>query len=129
SIYNAATPIMTLLLTPLMLRSERLHRFQVIGVVMGILGVFLLTGPWRFIFSDQGHLAANLACVGAPVSYAFAVLYLRRSVASLPYDSTTLSAVQVVTASMIVLLIAPLNATTPIRLTLTVALGMLVLGA
>ena len=53
-------------------------------------------------------LAANLACLGAPICYGFAGLYLRRFVAGLPYDSLTLAATQLVPAPLIVGIPAPL---------------------
>ena len=86
SIYNAATPIMTLLLTPLILRSERLGPARTAGLVIGILGVVVLTGPWQLIGSNdlRSTIPAQLACLGATASYGFAGLYLRRFVSGLP---------------------------------------------
>lgn len=128
SIFNASTPIMTLLLAPLILRSERLSRVQTGGLFIGIVGVTVLTGPWRFVGSDQGSLAANLACLGAPICYGFAGLYLRRFVAGLPYDSITLAATQLVSASLIVVILAPMNATDPITVTPAIIASLLALG-
>lgn len=130
SIFNAATPIMTLLLTPLMLRSERLRGLQVVGLVIGLIGVAVLTGPWELIGSGalSKSLPAQLACLGAPLCYGFAGLYLRRFVSGLPYDSITLSSVQLVTASLVVLLLAPVNARDAIALNTPIVLSMVVLG-
>ena len=88
SIYNAATPIMTLLLTPLILRSERLGPARTAGLVIGILGVVVLTGPWQLLGSSdlRSTIPAQVACLGATTSYGFAGLYLRRFVSGLPYD-------------------------------------------
>jgi drug/metabolite transporter (DMT)-like permease len=130
SIYNATTPIMTLLLTPLMLRSERLGRPRVLGLLVGIAGVVVLSAPWLLIGS--GDLAATLpvqlACLGATLSYGFAGLYLRRVVSGLPYDSVTLSSVQLVMASGVVLLLAPFDARGPVSLDVPVVASMLALG-
>jgi drug/metabolite transporter (DMT)-like permease len=119
SIYNATTPIMTLLLAPLVLRSERLSRARVIGLVVGIVGVLVLTGPWQLIgdLALRSSAPAQLACLGATASYGFAGLYLRRFVSGLPYDSVTLSSVQLIAASAIVLVLAPFDAQGPISLT------------
>lgn len=129
SIYNATTPIMTLLLTPLVLSSQRLGRFQVVGLLIGIVGVTVLVAPWQFIGNPQGGLAANLACLAAPICYGFAGLYMRRFVTGLPYDTVTIAAVQLATASAIVLLLSPITAMTPVALSPTIVLCMIALGA
>jgi drug/metabolite transporter (DMT)-like permease len=130
SIYNATTPIMTLLLTPLMLRSERLSGSRIMGLVVGIVGVVVLTGPWQLIGSGDiaTTLPAQLACLGATVSYGFAGLYLRRFVSGLPYDAVTLSSVQLAMAAGVVLLIAPFDARGPIALNLPVVSSVVALG-
>jgi drug/metabolite transporter (DMT)-like permease len=130
SIYNATTPIMTLLLTPLVLRSERLDRSRAAGLVVGILGVVVLTGPWQLFGTGdvRATLPAQLACLGATVSYGFAGLYLRRFVSGLPYDSVTLSSVQLTMASGVVLLFAPFTARGPVSLNVPVVLSVAVLG-
>jgi len=130
SIYNAATPIMTLLLTPLLLRSERLDRARILGLVVGVAGVVVLSGPWQLLGAGdpRATLPAQLACLGATMSYGFAGLYLRRFVSGLPYDSVTLSAVQLAMASVVVLLLAPFDARGPVSLTAPVVLGILALG-
>ncbi|MGN6205707.1 DMT family transporter [Humibacter sp.] len=130
SIYNAATPIMTLLLTPLILRSERLGPARTAGLVIGILGVVVLTGPWQLIGSSdlRSTIPAQLACLGATASYGFAGLYLRRFVSGLPYDSVTISSVQLAMASLVVLLAAPFVARGPVTLNGPVVLSIVVLG-
>ncbi|KHK95671.1 membrane protein [Microbacterium mangrovi] len=130
SIYNATTPIMTLLLTPLVLRSERLDRARVAGLVVGILGVVVLTGPWQLFGTGdvRGTIPAQLACLGATVSYGFAGLYMRRFVSGLPYDSVTLSSVQLTMASAIVLLLAPFTARGAVSLSVPVVLSVATLG-
>lgn len=130
SIYNAATPIMTLLLTPLILRSERLGPARAAGLVVGILGVVVLTGPWQLLGSSElrSTIPAQLACLGATASYGFAGLYLRRFVSGMPYDSVTLSSVQLAMASLVVLLAAPFVARGTVSLNVPVVLSIVVLG-
>ena len=53
SIVNASTPIMTLLLTPLLLPSEKLSKTQRLGLIIGIIGVVVLVGPWRMMVSGD----------------------------------------------------------------------------
>lgn len=130
SIYNATTPIMTLLLTPLVLRSERLDGVRTAGLLVGILGVVVLTGPWQLFGSadPRSTVPAQLACLGATAGYGFAGLYLRRFVSGLPYDSVTLSSVQLAMASAVVLVLAPLDARGPVSLDVPVVLSIVALG-
>ena len=48
SIYNAVTPIMTALMATLAFRVEKLGRGQAVGELVGILGVIVIIGPWRY---------------------------------------------------------------------------------
>ncbi|WP_022901777.1 DMT family transporter [Humibacter albus] len=130
SIYNATTPIMTLVLTPLVLRTERLGRTRTAGLVVGILGVIVLSGPWELIGSSDlaSTIPAQLACLGATASYGFAGLYMRRFVSGLPYDAVTLSSVQLTMASVVVLVLSPLDARGPISLNAPVVLSIVALG-
>jgi drug/metabolite transporter (DMT)-like permease len=130
SIYNATTPIMTLLLTPLVLPAERLGRVRTAGLIIGITGVVVLSGPWELIGSSDlaATVPAQLACLGATLSYGFSGLYLRRFVSGLPYDSISLSAVQLAMASLIALLLAPWDAMGSITLNVSVMLSIGALG-
>ncbi len=129
SIVNASTPIMTLLLTPLLLPTERLSRTQVLGLFIGIAGVVVLVGPWRLIMSgDSVSLPGMLACLGATACYGFGGLYMRRFLAGVRYDSITIAAMQMSVASVLVLLAAPITSATPVTLTTSVVLSMLALG-
>ncbi|GAB3806015.1 DMT family transporter [Humibacter antri] len=130
SIYNAATPIMTLLLTPLILRSERLGPARTAGLVIGIVGVVVLTAPWQLLGSSdlRATVPAQLACLAATVSYGFAGLYMRRFVSGLPYDSVTLSSVQLTMASVVVVLAAPFVARGPVTLNAPVVGSIVALG-
>ena len=129
SIVNASTPIMTLLLTPLLLPTEKLSRTQRFGLFIGIIGVIVLVGPWRMIMSgDSVPLPGMLAALGATVCYGFGGLYMRRFLAGVVYDSITIAAVQMITATGLSLLIAPLVSLGPVTLTTPVVLAMLTLG-
>jgi drug/metabolite transporter (DMT)-like permease len=129
SIVNASTPIMTLLLTPLLLPTEKLSRTQRFGLFIGIIGVIVLVGPWRMIMSgDSVSLPGMLAALGATVCYGFGGLYMRRFLAGVGYDSITIAAVQMITATGLSLLIAPLVSLGPVTLTTPVVLAMLTLG-
>lgn len=130
SIYNATTPIMTLLLTPLLLRSERLSRAQSVGVLVGIAGVLVLSAPWQLIGSADlaGSLPGQLACLGATLCYGFSGLYLRRFVFGRGVDSLTLSAMEICLAAPIALLLLPFGGLRPIHVSVPVVLSIAALG-
>jgi drug/metabolite transporter (DMT)-like permease len=130
SIYNATTPVMTLLLTPLLLRAERLGRAQLAGVLLGVIGVLILAAPWQLIGVPDlaGSVQGQLACLGATLCYAFSGLYLKRFVFGRGYDSLTLSAMEICLAAPIALMLAPVTAVQPLHLTLPVVLSIAALG-
>ncbi|PPG37909.1 DMT family transporter [Pseudoclavibacter sp. RFBA6] len=130
SIYNATTPIMTLLLMPLVLAGQRLTRTQIVGLVVGLGGVVVLAAPWRLVGVDQVPelLPAQLACLGATASYGFAGLYLRRFLSDSGYDTITLSTVQIGLAAIIVWLLAPFTARGEVSLDVPVLLAVAGLG-
>ncbi|AYG03029.1 DMT family transporter [Gryllotalpicola protaetiae] len=130
SIYNATTPIMTLLLTPLVLRSERLSRAQSGGVLIGIVGVVVLSAPWQLIGSADlaGSVPGQLACLGATFCYGFSGLYLRRFVFGRGVDSLTLSAMEICLAAPIALLLLPFGGLQPVQVSAPVVLSIAALG-
>jgi drug/metabolite transporter (DMT)-like permease len=100
SIINAATPIFTVIVAGLVLPDERLTSKKLIGSLIGFAGVTMMIGlPALF---GGGSLLAQLAIVGAAISYAFAGVYGRRFKA-LGIKPIVLAAGQV-TASTLVLL-------------------------
>jgi drug/metabolite transporter (DMT)-like permease len=130
SIYNATTPIMTLLVLPLVVPSERIRRGQLAGIVVGVVGVLVLVGPWDLV-GDSGVLTTlpgQLALLGMTACYGFATAYLRRFVAGSGHDAPTLSAVQLTLAAGIMLVVAPFAATGPVALDWRIVAAMIALG-
>lgn len=131
SIYNALVPTFTLVLTPLFLRSERLGRMQKLGVAIGVVGVVVLMGPWRYV--DPAVFAssapAQLGMLASTASYAFGIVYMRRFVAGTTHDAVTVSTMQILLATVPLLLLAPLTSVGPVTITPAVAISMILLGA
>jgi len=76
SILNAMTPIFTVLVMHAF-GGERATGRKIAGIAAGFVGVAVLIGPDAL--SGLGlNLLAQLACIGATVSYAFSGLYGRR---------------------------------------------------
>ena len=77
SILNATTPLFTVIVAGLLLADERITPLKLIGVFVGFIGVVLMIGP-----SALGGLGvdvlAQVAILGAAISYAFAGVFGRR---------------------------------------------------
>jgi drug/metabolite transporter (DMT)-like permease len=77
SILNATTPIWGFLVAQFFTDDERMNPRKIAGVLLGFGGVATMIGP--SLLSDIGSSAlAQLACVGAALSYAFAGVWARR---------------------------------------------------
>ncbi|MDD1781160.1 DMT family transporter [Enterovibrio sp. ZSDZ35] len=76
SILNAATPIFAVIVAGLLLPDEKPTPLKIIGVMIGFTGVVVMIGVPAL--GGTGTLLAQLAIVGATVSYAFAGVFGRR---------------------------------------------------
>jgi len=131
SIYNATTPIMTLLALAVLVPTERLSRRQVLGIVTGIVGVLVLVGPWDLV-GDPRVLATvpgQLALLGMTASYGVGLAWLRRFGVGSGQDPTTVATVQLSLAALLMLVVAPVVATGPVRLDWRIVAAMVALGA
>ncbi len=130
SIYNATTPITTLLVSFVALPDERLTRTRIVGVVIAAAGVVLVAAPWAV----SGHafaatsLLAQLACLGATTCYGLGFVYSRRFLRGHDHDATTIAATQITIAAVIAALLVPFLGFTPIELSPPVVASMVVLG-
>lgn len=77
AILNATTPIFTVLVLHIATRDERLTPLKMLGVALGLAGVVVLVGP-QALAGINDSLTAELLCLGAALSYAFALLFGRR---------------------------------------------------
>lgn len=75
AILNASTPLFTVLLAHGLTADERLTPGRLGGVVIGFVGVAVMMGGAAL---GGGALAAQAACLGGALSYAFASLWGRR---------------------------------------------------
>ena len=77
SILNATTPLFTILVAHALTRDEKLTPRRLAGVLVGLGGVVVVIGP-AALGGLGGDAVAQLAVVGAAVSYAFAGVFGRR---------------------------------------------------
>jgi len=106
SILNATTPIWGVLVAHFFTEDERMNPRKIAGVLLGFGGVATMIGP--SLLSDIGSSAlAQLACVAAALSYAFAGVWARRfkrlgiSPLSITTGQLTAAAVVMLPVSMI----------------------------
>lgn len=128
SIYNAVTPITTAIMATLAFRVEKLGRGQLAGVLIGIVGVVVIIGPWQYA-AVTGDLWGQFACLGAAVCYGFTFGYTRKHLSGRPIAGTTFAFLNIGLAGAIMLLLTPVVAWHPVALNLPIVLSLLALGA
>ncbi len=126
SIYNAVTPIMTVILATLAFRVEKLGGGKVFGVVLGILGVIVIIGPWKGMLG--GDLFGQLACLIAALSYGVSYGYVRKFLSHRPIPGATFAFVNIGIAGAIMLALTPLVAWQPVQLDPAIVASLLALG-
>ena len=77
SILNATTPIFTVIVAHLFTRDEKLTPLRLAGVLLGFAGVVVMIGP-DVLAEATSHVVAEIAVLGAALSYAFSAVYARR---------------------------------------------------
>lgn len=81
AIYNATTPLFTVVLAWLLVKEERLSAGRSLGVLVGFCGiVYLFSGSLGSIGSGANslHVVGELACVGAAFCYGLGNMWVRR---------------------------------------------------
>jgi drug/metabolite transporter (DMT)-like permease len=77
SILNSTTPLFAVVLAHLLTRDEKLTANRAAGVLFGIVGVVVMIGP-DALGGLGSNVLAQIAVLGAALSYAFAGIYGRR---------------------------------------------------
>jgi len=77
SILNASTPVWTVLLAHFLTVDEKLTKNRFGGVILGLLGVVIMIG-WDALGGLRINVLAQLAVIGAAISYGFAGIYGKR---------------------------------------------------
>ncbi|MCK5275131.1 MAG: DMT family transporter [Alphaproteobacteria bacterium] len=77
SILNAMTPIFTVVVAHFLTSDEKMTGGRLAGVLIGFAGVAVMIGP-AALAGLGANLLAQIACLGATLSYAFAGVFGRR---------------------------------------------------
>jgi len=110
AILNATTPLWTVLIAALFLADERFSKQKLFGVLLGLVGVIVMVGP-DSLAGISRNLGAQLAVLGATLSYALASVFGRRFAAA--KISPLHTALGQVTASSFILVPLALMIDTP----------------
>ncbi len=127
SIYNATTPIMTAVMAGLLFRVEKLKSLQIAGVLVGILGVVVIIGPWQGLDLSQS-LVAQFAILGATACYGFSLAYMRRFVSDTGMSALVFSFLNIGIAAAIMIVLTPVVAWSPVSLDPWIIGAVLLLG-
>ena len=130
SIWNATTPLTTMLLALAFLPGERPTPTRLAGLATGAFGVLVVLGVWRLGSQTRGHddVLGQVACLGATTCYAVAFVVLRRLMARTRLDAVVVAFLQVGLGAAVMLLLAPVVSTAPMHLTWAVVVSVTLLG-
>ena len=92
-IINAVTPLMTLLAIMIAFREERPKNFQVLGLILGFVGVLTVLGVWQGLGNNP--VGAVLALLLAVTCYGISFPYSRKFVLPRKLQPEAMAAVQV----------------------------------
>jgi drug/metabolite transporter (DMT)-like permease len=92
-IINAVTPLMTLLAIMVVTRDEKPKFYQVVGILIGFIGVLTVLGAWKGL--GENPLWAVLVLLAAVTCYGFSFPYSRRFVLPHKLKPESIAAAQV----------------------------------
>jgi len=100
-IINAVTPLMTLLAIMIVFREEKIPSHQVIGLILGFIGVLIVLGAWNGLGTNPwwaiGALLLAVACYGISFPYS------RKNILPLKLKPEVMAATQLVAATVTLL--------------------------
>jgi drug/metabolite transporter (DMT)-like permease len=101
SIINAGTPLMTLVFMLIVFREEKLKPEQIIGLLIGALGVLTVVGVWKELGNNQ--LVGVIALIIAVSCYGASYPYSTRNVIPLKLKPEALATGQLIMAAVTLL--------------------------
>lgn len=126
-LWNATTPLMTLLAILLFLPAERPSRRRVAGLAVGFAGVAIVLGPWEGLGGDA--LLGQLACAGGALCYGLGLTYTRARLSDRSESGMALACAQLLCATAVLAAVAPVSGAPDLSLPADALASLLVLGA
>lgn len=103
-IFNSTTPLVVLPLAVWVFRTERMTWRRGVGLGLGFIGVLVILGVWHGVGGSE--LTGQLMCLGAAACYGVAIPYFKRFVAAGTQSGVAVSTMQLVTAGVVLLVVA-----------------------
>ncbi|HVF04012.1 MAG TPA: DMT family transporter [Frankiaceae bacterium] len=125
-VYNATTPLFTVLSAIAALPSERATRARLAGLALGTIGVVVVLGPWRE--GGTNTVLGQLACLGAGASYGVGLVWVRKFISPRNVDVLVQTACQLTLATLFLAVVTPFGGGR-VELTAPVVAAVLALGA
>jgi drug/metabolite transporter (DMT)-like permease len=125
-LWNGTTPLMTLVAVMLLLPEERPDARRLAGVAGGFAGLVVLLGPWQGL--GGGKLVGDAACALGACCYGLGLTYTRRYLSGRPEGGVPLAGAQLICATAMLLVVAPLGGAPSLALDLGQVASVLVLG-
>jgi drug/metabolite transporter (DMT)-like permease len=125
-IINAVTPLMTLIAIMVVSRNEKPTRPQVVGLILGFLGVLTVLGAWQGL--GDNPLWAILILLAAVTCYGFSFPYSRRFILPAQLKPEVMAATQVTLGAITLLPLFLINGIAKSEFLLGPVLAMVALG-
>jgi drug/metabolite transporter (DMT)-like permease len=125
-IINAVTPLMTLIAIMVVSRNEKPTRPQVVGLILGFLGVLTVLGAWQGL--GDNPLWAILILLAAVTCYGFSFPYSRRFILPAQLKPEVMAATQVTLGAITLLPFFLINGVAKNEFLLGPVLAMVALG-
>jgi drug/metabolite transporter (DMT)-like permease len=122
---NATTPLWTVVFVLVTRTAHGVTRIQVAGLLLGFLGAVLILAPWQ---GTSASVGGALACLAAAASYGAGYVYMSRFLVGRNLAPLVLSAAQLIAATGLLLLAAPLGGLEPVHWRADAVIGLAVLG-
>ena len=125
-IINAVTPLMTLIAIMVVSRNEKPTKPQVVGLILGFLGVLTVLGAWQGL--GDNPLWAILILLAAVTCYGFSFPYSRRFILPAQLKPEVMAATQVTLGAITLLPFFLINGVAKSEFLLGPVLAMVALG-
>lgn len=124
---NATTPLMTVLVIRFAFREQRITRNQLLGIVIGFIGIALVTGILEGM-QDSAWWGV-LTLLTATLCYGIAYPYSQRHLVGMGYAPMSVMAAQVTAAAVMLAPFALIDGSIVAPFSLASVIGMVLLGA
>lgn len=124
-VLTAATPLLTLALATVQLRSERATVRRTAGVVLGFAGIVLVMAPWSEV---GGTIGGQLACLAVAGIYAAHAVFVRKFLSDRGIPPVSSALAQTLVATVLLAALQPFLGWDTPSVTWQVALSIVLLG-